>query len=171
MCGIVGALSLEQPSVNIRYTKAMADKIAHRGPDDAGYLFVHTGARHQSSVSFYHNLTDYQFKSIEDMLPIIESDSVQRELNNHDYDLYMGHRRLSILDTSRAGHQPMSDLSKNIWIAYNGEVYNFKELRVELEALGHRFKSNTDTEVIIYAYIEWGIACVDKFNGMFAFSF
>jgi asparagine synthase (glutamine-hydrolysing) len=170
MCGIVGALSLNRPSVDVSYAKPMADKIAHRGPEDAGYLFVHTGARHLNGVSFYHNLTDYQFKNIEDMLPVIESDSVQLELNSHDYDLYMGHRRLSILDVSRAGHQPMSDLSKNIWIAYNGEVYNFKELRAELEALGHRFKSGTDTEVIIYAYIEWGIECIDRFNGMFAFS-
>ncbi len=170
MCGIVGALSLNKPSINVNYAKPMADKISHRGPDDAGYLFIHTGARHQGGVSFYHNLTDYQFKSIEDMLPVIESDSVRSELNSHDYDLYMGHRRLSILDVSRAGHQPMSDLSKNIWIAYNGEVYNFKELREELEKLGHRFKSNTDTEVIIYAYVEWGIECIHKFNGMFAFS-
>ena len=170
MCGIVGTLSLNQPSVNINYAKGMADKIAHRGPDDAGYLFVHTGARHINNVSFYHNLTDYEFKSIEDMLPIIESESVQKELKSHDYDLYMGHRRLSILDISRAGHQPMSDLSKNIWIAYNGEIYNFKELRIELESLGHRLKSNTDTEVIIYAYIEWGIECIKRFNGMFAFS-
>ena len=170
MCGIVGALSLNRPSVDVSYAKAMADKIAHRGPDDAGYLFVHTGTRHLNRVSFYHNLTDYKFKSIEDMLPAIESDSVQKELNSHDYDLYMGHRRLSILDISRAGHQPMSDLSKNIWIAYNGEIYNFKELRTELESLGHCFKSHTDTEVIIYAYIEWGIACIERFNGMFAFS-
>jgi len=170
MCGIVGVLSLTRPSVNVSYTKLMADKIAHRGPDDAGYLFMHTGARHYNNVSFHHNLTDHKFKNIEDMLPVIESASVQSELNSHDYDLYMGHRRLSILDISRAGHQPMSDLSKNIWIVYNGEIYNFKELRVELESLGHRFKSNTDTEVIIYSYIEWGIGCIDKFNGMFAFS-
>lgn len=170
MCGIVGALSLSRPSVNVNYAKPMADKIAHRGPDDAGYLFVHTGARHSKEVSFYHNLTDYKFKNIEDMLPAIESHTAQRELNAHDYDLYMGHRRLSILDISRAGHQPMSDLSKNIWIAYNGEIYNFKELREELKKLGHSFRSNTDTEVIIYAYIEWGIKCVSKFNGMFAFS-
>ena len=144
MCGIVGALSLNKPSVNVSYAKSMADKIAHRGPDDAGYLFVHTGARHINNVSFYHNLTDYKFKSIEDMLPAIETSSVQSELNSHDYDLYMGHRRLSILDISRAGHQPMSDLSKNVWIAYNGEIYNFKELRVELEKRGHHFKSKED---------------------------
>ncbi|MDN5062720.1 asparagine synthase (glutamine-hydrolyzing) [Aliarcobacter butzleri] len=170
MCGIVGALSLNKPSVNVDYIKPMADKIAHRGPDDAGYLCFHTGARHNKKISFYQNLTDEKFKNIEDMLPTIESNSAQRELHSHDYDLYMGHRRLSILDVSYAGHQPMSDLSKNIWIAYNGEIYNFKELRIELEELGHRFKSQTDTEVIIYAYIEWGIECIKKFNGMFAFS-
>ncbi|MFY9072130.1 asparagine synthase (glutamine-hydrolyzing) [Aliarcobacter butzleri] len=170
MCGIVGALSLNKPSVNVDYIKPMADKIAHRGPDDAGYLCFHTGARHNKKISFYQNLTDEKFKNIEDMLPTIESNSAQRELHSHDYDLYMGHRRLSILDVSYAGHQPMSDLSKNIWIAYNGEIYNFKELRIELEKLGHRFKSQTDTEVIIYAYIEWGIECIKRFNGMFAFS-
>jgi len=170
MCGIVGALSLNRPSINVDYAKPMADKMSHRGPDDAGYLYFHTGARSINNISFYHNLTDDRFKNIDDMLPTIESDSAQRELHRHDYDLYMGHRRLSILDISYAGHQPMSDLSCNIWIAYNGEIYNFKELRVELEKSGHRFKSNTDTEVIIYAYIEWGIECIKKFNGMFAFS-
>lgn len=170
MCGIVGALSLNRPTINVNYIKSMADKIAHRGPDDAGYLCFHTGARHNKKISFYQNLTDEKFKNIEDMLPSIESNSAQRELHSHDYDLYMGHRRLSILDVSYAGHQPMSDLSKNIWIAYNGEIYNFKELRIELEELGHRFKSQTDTEVIIYAYIEWGIECIKRFNGMFAFS-
>lgn len=170
MCGIVGALSLNRPTINVNYIKSMADKIAHRGPDDAGYLCFHTGARHNKKISFYQNLTDEKFKNIEDMLPTIESNSAQRELHSHDYDLYMGHRRLSILDVSYAGHQPMSDLSKNIWIAYNGEIYNFKELRIELEELGHRFKSQTDTEAIIYAYIEWGIECIKRFNGMFAFS-
>ena len=170
MCGIVGALSLNRPSVNVDYIKPMADKIAHRGPDDAGYIYFHTGSRHNKSVSFYQNSTDAQFKDIDGMLPVIESSSVQREIHDHDYDLCMGHRRLSIIDVSYAGHQPMSDLSKNIWITYNGEIYNFKELRNELVKLGHRFKSNTDTEVIIYSYIEWGINCVKKFNGMFAFS-
>ena len=171
MCGIVGAISLNKPSVNVDYAKPMADKIAHRGPDDAGYLFFHTGMRHHNrKISFYQNLTDERFKNIEDLLPVIESQSAQRELHHHDYDLYMGHRRLSILDISYAGHQPMSDLSKNIWIVYNGEIYNFQELKAELEKLGHRFKSHTDTEVIIYAYIEWGIECIKKFNGMFAFS-
>jgi len=170
MCGIIGALSLTKPFINVDYAKPMADKISHRGPDDAGYLFFHTGTRHMKKISFFQNVTDDRFKNIEDMLPIIESNSVQRELKTHDYDLYLGHRRLSILDTTYAGHQPMSNLSKNIWLAYNGEIYNFKEIRAELKKLGHQFKSNTDTEVIIYSYVEWGIECIHKFNGMFAFS-
>jgi asparagine synthase (glutamine-hydrolysing) len=170
MCGIVGILSLNKKSININYAKPMVDKIAHRGPNDAGYLFFHTGARHNRKNSFYLNLTDKNFKKLNDLLPIIEAENVKKELYGHDYDLFLGHRRLSIIDLSSAGHQPMSDLSKNIWIVYNGEIYNFKEIRKELEKKGHKFSSNTDTEVIIYAYIEWGIECINKFNGMFAFA-
>jgi asparagine synthase (glutamine-hydrolysing) len=82
----------------------------------------------------------------------------------------LGHRRLSIIDLSSAGHEPMSDAGGRIWLTFNGEIYNFKELRRDLEARGHRFKSNTDAEVIIYAYIEWGRDCLARFNGMFAFA-
>ena len=83
-------------------------------------------------------------------------------------DIALGHRRLSIIDLSENAHQPMSNENKNLWITYNGEIYNFKELRKELEDK-HTFKSNSDTEVIIHAYEEWGNECVEKFNGMFAF--
>jgi len=86
-----------------------------------------------------------------------------------DKKVYLGHRRLSIIDLSIAGHQPMSDEEKKIWIVYNGEIYNFQEIRQELEKRGYMFKSNTDTEVIIYSYKEWDIDCLQKFNGMFAF--
>ena len=147
MCGIIGALSLTKPFINVDYAKPMADKISHRGPDDAGYLFFHTGTRHMKKISFFQNVTDDRFKNIEDMLPIIESNSVQRELKTHDYDLYLGHRRLSILDTTYAGHQPMSNLSKNIWLAYNGEIYNFKEIRTELEKFNNSI-NNTINESI-----------------------
>jgi asparagine synthase (glutamine-hydrolysing) len=82
----------------------------------------------------------------------------------------LGHRRLSIIDLSPAGREPMSDRSGQVWLTYNGEIYNFKELRRELEARGHRFRSDTDAEVIIYAYIEWGRACLERLNGMFAFA-
>jgi len=81
----------------------------------------------------------------------------------------LGQRRLSIIDTSSAGHQPMSDKDGIVWIVYNGEIYNFFSIRKELEKKGYTFKSRTDTEVIIYAYKEWGVNCLHKFNGMFAF--
>jgi asparagine synthase (glutamine-hydrolysing) len=82
----------------------------------------------------------------------------------------LGHRRLAIIDLSPAGHQPMANESGDLVITYNGEIYNFQELRVELEALGYHFHSRTDTEVVLHAYNEWGESCVDRFNGMFAFA-
>ena len=83
-----------------------------------------------------------------------------------NYNVGLGHRRLSILDLSSHGHQPMK--FDNLEIVYNGEVYNFREIRNELERYGYKFKSNSDTEVILKAYHKWGIKAVDKFNGMFA---
>jgi len=170
MCGIVGACTLNRKSINVNYAKSMTDKIAHRGPDDAGYLFFHTGCRHDKGISFFLDLADNKFKQYAPLLPRIQDEYVQRELNSHDWDLFFGHRRLAILDLTPAGHQPMSDLSKNIWIVYNGEIYNFIELRNQLQKLGYSFRTRTDTEVVIYSYIEWGIDCVKKFNGMFAFA-
>jgi asparagine synthase (glutamine-hydrolysing) len=82
----------------------------------------------------------------------------------------LGSRRLSILDLSPAGHMPMTSADGTLTIAYNGEVYNFVELRAELEALGHRFRSHTDTEVILAAYAQWGPACLPRFNGMWGFA-
>ncbi len=82
----------------------------------------------------------------------------------------LGHRRLAIIDLSPAGHQPMQTQSKRYVITYNGEVYNYKQIRIELEAKGHQFHSNTDSEVVLNAYAEWGPDCVLRFNGMFAFA-
>lgn len=82
----------------------------------------------------------------------------------------IGHRRLAILDLSPAGHQPMITRDGQYALSYNGEIYNFQELRLELESLGHQFRSRTDTEVVLHAYVEWGSECVKRFNGMFAFA-
>ena len=82
----------------------------------------------------------------------------------------LGHRRLAIIDLSAAGHQPMQDASGSLWISFNGEIYNYLELRDELALLGHAFHTATDTEVILEAYREWGLDAVKKLNGMFAFA-
>jgi asparagine synthase (glutamine-hydrolysing) len=81
-----------------------------------------------------------------------------------------GHRRLAVIDPSAAGHQPMITADGAHVLTYNGEVYNFQELRLELEALGHRFRSRSDSEVVLEAWAEWGPAAVRRFNGMFAFA-
>ena len=81
----------------------------------------------------------------------------------------LGHRRLSIIDRA-GGHQPLANEDGTVWLVYNGEVYNYRELRAELETLGHRFATQTDSEVIVHAYEEWGDACAARFNGMWAFA-
>ncbi|RIK96465.1 MAG: asparagine synthase (glutamine-hydrolyzing) [Proteobacteria bacterium] len=87
-----------------------------------------------------------------------------------EWVLALGHRRLSILDLSPLGHQPMHSADGARVVAYNGEVYNFREIRAELAALGHRFRSDCDTEVLLEAWRAWGVACFDKLIGMFAFA-
>ena len=82
----------------------------------------------------------------------------------------LGHRRLSIIDLSPAGHQPMITPDGQFVLTYNGEVYNFQDLRAELQSLGHQFRSRTDSEVVLHAFAEWGFNCVNRFNGMFAFA-
>jgi asparagine synthase (glutamine-hydrolysing) len=102
--------------------EAMTRTIAHRGPDDEGYL--------------------------------------------SDGPLGLGFRRLSIIDLA-GGHQPMSDAAKTVWVIFNGEIYNFRELRAQLESRGHRFRTTSDTEAIVHGYKEWGTDVFDRLNGMF----
>lgn len=83
----------------------------------------------------------------------------------------LGHRRLAIIDLSPAGHQPMISSDHRYVLSYNGEIYNFRELRTELEAAGYWFRSKTDSEVVLYALAHWGVGALDRFNGMFALAF
>lgn len=88
----------------------------------------------------------------------------------NDYRVILGHQRLSIIDLSHAGHQPMTNQAGSLCVSYNGEIYNFQEIRTELVHRGYTFRSKTDTEVILHAYHAWGEDCVRRFNGMFAFA-
>jgi asparagine synthase (glutamine-hydrolysing) len=123
MCGIAGQFkySRNEP-VDANVIRRMTQSIAHRGPDDEGYLI--------------------------------------------SGPLGFGFRRLSIIDLA-GGHQPMADAEKTVWIIFNGEIYNFKELRAELEQRGHKFQTRADTEVIIHGYKEWGTDVFARLNGMF----
>jgi asparagine synthase (glutamine-hydrolysing) len=116
------------------------------------------------------------FKSLKDQLP--EASNRLYHRGPDDAGLFfeesagvgLGHRRLSIIDLSNAGHQPMSTDDGKLLISYNGEIYNFQEIRSTLEKRGHKFTSATDTEVLLKAYFQWGTDCLEKFVGMFAFA-
>ena len=169
MCGIVGILSLREAPIEPYAIKKMCDVVAYRGPDDAGYALFSLGGQ-QNPGNFSLELTDNDFKHKNVHLAPIESDYARQEIEDNRWHLALGHRRLAIIDLTPKAHQPMSDRSKSVWITYNGEVYNFKDLRAELEKAGHAFFSNSDTEVIINSYKHWGIDCIHKFNGVFAFA-
>ena len=160
MCGIAGLVSFNNSSV-VSHVTQMTERLRHRGPDGEGYLFV------SGENIFPASGTDTSEQIINSHLPY--SPSLVVETLNDSCSLGFGHRRLTILDLSETGHQPMCDSEKRYWITYNGEIYNYKELRDELKQKGHRFISESDTEVIIYAYKEWGAKCLQRFNGMWAF--
>ncbi len=91
-------------------------------------------------------------------------------LESSELSVGLGHKRLSIIDLSPAGKQPMTNEDKTIWITFNGEIYNFQEIRRKLEGKGHAFRSHSDTEVVVHLYEELGTKCLDELNGMFAFA-
>src|SRR5438045_5065405 len=91
-------------------------------------------------------------------------------VNSTGQRVCLGHRRLSIIDTSSAGHQPMLSHDGRFVVILNGEIYNYRELREQLATKGHRFRTLTDTEVLLAAWAEWGDECLSRLNGMFAFA-
>lgn len=151
MCGIAGIVHSSRRPVDARLLEAMTQSLAHRGPDGEGYVLL-THNRVGKPISTMGRLTD----------------SVRA--TPQGYAIGFGHRRLAILDRSPLGHQPMGCEQGEIWITYNGEIYNYIEIREELQRLGWCFRSMTDTEVILCAYQQWGIECLSRFNGMFAFA-
>lgn len=132
--------------------------VSHRGPDDEGYLLWEPGNTIQvlsgrDTASSTHQFFQY---------PRVPQD-------NKQWKVGLGHRRLSILDLSPHGHQPMVLSSHGLVITYNGEIFNYIEVRNELRKLGHQFQTESDTEVILHAWAQWGVESPHHFNGMFAF--
>jgi asparagine synthase (glutamine-hydrolysing) len=145
MCGICGEISFNNEGVKAESIQRMCKVLAHRGPDDEGMVFLRGLKLLEVKKPFPTNLEESGFK------------------------VGLGHRRLAIIDLSSAAHQPMCNEDGSVWIVYNGEIYNFQEIRVRLEKKGHVFKSRSDTEVILHSYEEWGVDCLKQFRGMFAF--
>jgi len=138
----------------------MANALRHRGPDDEGYLFYNF----QNTICAGSN--DTQAEAWQSSLNY----SPEKQLNEvGSVCMGIAHRRLSVIDLSANAHQPMASYDGRYWIALNGEIYNYPEIKEELLKLGHQFVTQSDTEVLLYAWIEWGKECLKKLNGMWAF--
>ena len=149
MCGITGIFNCKKSIDTSNYYKAHLS-IKHRGPDDEGFTCV-TG---NEVLNYRGDDTIAHFNHLPHVKEIDQT------------TLILGHRRLSIIDLSYSGHQP--HVYKNLTLTYNGEIYNYKELREELIELGYEFETDTDTEVFLLAYAHYGNACFEKFIGMWA---
>ncbi|HXC07056.1 MAG TPA: asparagine synthase (glutamine-hydrolyzing) [Bacteroidia bacterium] len=161
MCGISGIISLQGTQADPRALQAMNDCLKHRGPDGEGFLFYDGKQTH---TAFGKDTPEH-----------IRHASMPHAPQEAMSDLHsgfifgFGHRRLAILDLGENGHQPLCNVASDLWITYNGEIYNYLELRAELQTKGHVFRTRTDTEVVLAAYREWGTDCLNHFNGMWAF--
>lgn len=161
MCGIAGIVSY---NANFKVTEdiiPMLNEIKHRGPDDEGCVFF---SENNAVPTFGNDTPDEVKKSTLPYSPIKTTKDYKDKP-----EIVLGHRRLSILDLSAKAHQPMCNETSNFWIVFNGEIYNYKKIRTELIQKGYQFTSNSDTEVVLKAYIEWGKDCLTKFNGMWSF--
>jgi len=162
MCGIAGIISFKNAKHQAIAIKNMTQSLQNRGPDDEGFLLFNN----KPESYFGDKSAKYNNKSSLNYIPTKHIDSAQ----NIKSTLAFGFKRLSIIDLSFDAHQPMSDDSKRYWIIFNGEIYNYRAIKKELEALNYSFYSNSDTEVILKAYMQWGEKALQKFNGMFAFA-
>ncbi len=146
MCGIAGAAwTADAAPLSPATLDRMISAISHRGPDDAGTYF-----------STERNAPKTEGVQLGDRTSLGTSAT-------------LGFRRLSIIDLS-TGHQPLANEDESVWIVFNGEIYNYRELRADLESRGHRFRTNTDTECIVHLYEDLGPDCVHRLRGMFAFA-
>lgn len=164
MCGIAVLITLNGSPQPLKSISSMLDAIRHRGPNDEGIVFF----RHQTYEGIPYATNETINDVFGSLLPYAPNEKFDGAVPP-DSIMAFGHRRLSIVDISSKGHQPMCYANKRYWITFNGEIYNYQEIRQDLELLGHQFLSNTDTEVILAAYAQWGKECLHRFNGMWAF--
>jgi asparagine synthase (glutamine-hydrolysing) len=153
MCGICGIYNFDGHPVNVEILKRMNATLVHRGPDDEGYF-----------------INAWRLGGLEAGRPaafIQTPDTNSANQKNTHGNVGLGHRRLSIIDLS-TGQQPIFNEDGSKVIIFNGEIYNFIDLRDKLKKKGHLFKTKTDTEVILHGYEEWGVECVNFLRGMFA---
>jgi asparagine synthase (glutamine-hydrolysing) len=141
VCGLFGIVGAPPGLLDEALVRTLFRRLHHRGPDDRGWLTLDRSG--------------------------IRTGSEPERLAG---DVVLLHTRLSILDLSPAGHQPMSTPDGRLHLSFNGEIYNYVELRQELESRGHAFESGSDTEVLLKAWAEWGAAALERFVGMFAFA-
>ena len=162
MCGIAGIVAKQTPLALAPILKSLSDSLKHRGPDGEGFMLATPTQTQAFTSNDTPNWSDNQ-------LPYLSSQKLESVLVNTTYQLGLAHRRLAIIDLTASGHQPLCELQSKYWITFNGEIYNYLELKKELGALGHTFFSSSDTEVLLKAYQQWGQACLQKLNGMWAF--
>ena len=129
MCGIAGIVSLTRRPVEPGRIKPMCDVQAHRGPDDAGYAFFRIGEGRTGEGGYWCGFADAKFRHVNEHLPVFDGDYCRDELGKSAFSVALGHRRLAIIDLTHFGHQPMSSSDRRYWITFNGEIYNFPELR------------------------------------------
>lgn len=165
MCGIFGIMHQKGHEVDIPIVIQALNTIRHRGPDDEGFAFFH-----QETDDFWQ----YGGKDTPESVYRVDLNYTPHMpysgQMHKGVSLALGHRRLSIIDLSPRGHQPMCTPDGRYWIVYNGEIYNYLELKEELIREGHSFQSNSDTEVLLNAYVYWGTAALNRLIGMFAFA-
>ena len=163
MCGIGGIIGSASRLVDINEIVQMMDVVKHRGPDDEGFLL---GYNNQIVVAGGRDTPNDVYQSETPYRPT----GTWEEASKTGISFAIGNRRLAILDLSPGGHQPQCTPDRKLWLTYNGEIYNYREVRKELMSMGHNFISDSDTEVLLHSYQEWGTDCVSKFNGMWAFA-
>jgi asparagine synthase (glutamine-hydrolysing) len=161
MCGI--SLIISKQGLNTQVLHHFNSIIKHRGPDDEGYFLMENGKPYQ--LAFGNDTPHDVVQSSFLYSPKINIEHIR----DQRFNIGIAHRRLSIIDTTPAGHNPMSYGNNRYWITFNGEVYNYLELREELKKVGMQFVTQTDTEVILAAYHYWGKECLNYFMGMWAF--